>query len=38
MKVQYSEMITEENNNEALRGFENPDPSDVYDLWMAPEQ
>ena len=29
---------TEENNNEALRGFENPDPSDVYDLWMAPEQ
>lgn len=27
---------TEKNNNEALRGYENPDPSDKYEAWIDP--
>ena len=26
---------TEENNNEALRGYDNPDPSGCYDTWLG---
>lgn len=28
-------VITEENNNEALRGYENPDPSGLYQTWLG---
>lgn len=32
--MNFSIVTTEENNNEALRGWENPDPSGCYDTWL----
>ena len=26
-------VVTEERNNAALKGYENPDPSDKYKVW-----